>query len=192
MKTRIILAIALAATSVLAGPEHLIKQKAKDVRDQSNARQGVPPRPATTPPAPAIQRPTGVQIVSTPAQQSLARFQADLAAIKQGSSLDAPAKQKIISDLLGAAQSTRPGPGTADRFITSIHKAFAAKPLPATARAKLVMNIDAVLNPLKYPQAKMDAIFDDIRSIFQNNGADVVLAADIAATARLMAAEVRK
>jgi hypothetical protein len=36
-----------------------------------------------------------------------------------------------------------------------------------------------VLNPSKYPQAKIQAIYDDIQAIFQENGADRKQAAAI-------------
>src|SRR6266851_3531213 len=35
-----------------------------------------------------------------------------------------------------------------------------------------LVRLDAVLNPAKYPQAKMQAIFDDIQAIFQEKGLD--------------------
>ena len=35
-----------------------------------------------------------------------------------------------------------------------------------------MLEIDAVLNPSKYPKAKMQAIYDDIQAIFQVSGAD--------------------
>ena len=49
-------AATLVASGVLAGPDVIIKQRAKEVRDQNNVRQGVtapsqpaqPARPATT------------------------------------------------------------------------------------------------------------------------------------------------
>ena len=67
MKSLSILAVLLvagAASAAVTGSENIIKQRAKDLRDQNNAQQGVPPpaRPAAPAasaynPAPAAQAP---------------------------------------------------------------------------------------------------------------------------------------
>jgi hypothetical protein len=48
--------------------------------------------------------------------------------------------------------------------------ALSTKQLSSDVRSRLVTELDAVLNPSKYPSAKMAAIFDDIQAIFQENG----------------------
>jgi hypothetical protein len=185
----VILVLSLSASALLAGPEHLIKQRAKDVRDQNNTAQGVQPKPVA--PAPQPAQATAQPVLATPSQLSLNRFHADLAGIKQGALLEPAQKQKLAANLSGVAAGKKPSTNTVDRFVTSVHKAFSAKPLPTTARARLVQDIDAVLNPSKYPQAKPEAIFEDIRNIFASNGAPASQAADISATARVLAADVK-
>jgi len=49
-----------------------------------------------------------------------------------------------------------------------------------------------VLNPAKYPQAKMDGIFTDIQAIFQANGNSRKTSAMISDDVKALAAEVRK
>ena len=83
------------------------------------------------------------------------------------------------------AQGTKPSAAAAGKLAEDITEALASKQLSAGSRSRLVTELDAVLNPSKYPQAKMPAIFDDIQAIFQENGADrkkaVVIVEDVKA-----------
>jgi hypothetical protein len=173
----------------VAGPEQIIKQRAKDLRDQNNARQGVQP----TAPAPVQpQRPASpAPATPSPAQQSLMRFQASLGEIKAGAVLDEALKQKLARELSGAAQYKKPSAANLDRFVTALFNALAAKPLSATSRTRLVQDIDAVLNPAKYPQAKMPAIYDDVQSILKTAGVPVTRVAEVNAALRALGAEVQ-
>jgi len=160
------LAALLVPATVFAQADQIIKRRAKELRDQNNARQGVTP-----PAAPPAQAAPAVVVPPTAQQQALARFQSGLAAITAGSQVTVPQKQALSRDLLGAAQgSTRPLPATVDKLVAELTAAFSEKPLSATSRARFVQEVDAVLNPAKYPQAKMDAIYADIQAIFQANG----------------------
>ena len=69
----------MALNVVAAGSEAIIKQRAKDLSNQNNVRQGVAPptQPPPTAPKPATTAPSTL----TP-QQALAKLQTDLAAIK--------------------------------------------------------------------------------------------------------------
>jgi hypothetical protein len=164
MKTILVLAgtALLLAGIAYAGPEVIIRERAKELRDQNNVRQGVAPptqaaQPAAAPSAPA----------PSPA---ITRFQADLAAIKTGSPPTAEQNQKLTQDLLAAAQSAKPSPAAAKKLAEALAAAAMDKPLPATSRARLAQELDAVLNPGKYPSAKLEGIFADVQAIFQENG----------------------
>src|SRR5262245_31659356 len=91
-------------SNAFGGSEQIIKQRAKDLRDQNNARQGFPPpsaRPATpsstTPTTPSPTTPT--TITMTPQQQAMARLQASLAAIRPGVRVTSEMKQQLASDM---------------------------------------------------------------------------------------------
>lgn len=183
----------LAFSTAFAGPEMIIKQRAKDLRDQNNARQGVPPAAPAVPAQP--QRPATApaqSVQATPAQQSLMRFNAELGAIKAGAVLDEAQKQKLARELTGAAQYKKPAAAAVDRVVTALFKAAAAKPLPAMARTRIVQDLDAILNPAKYPQAKLPAIYDDLHSTLISNRVPIALAAEADAAVRALGAEVQK
>jgi hypothetical protein len=186
--TMILLAASVAICSAQSGSQSIIKQRAKDLRDQSNARQGVPP-PASSPapqPQPAVRPAT-----ATPAATSMSRFQAGLAAIKQGTPVTAEQQQKLAAELAGMAQGTKPSFVTVDNLAKELSSALAEKQLSASARARLVQDLDGLLNPAKYPQAKVPAIIEDIQSIFTANGLDRKRAGAIADLAKAISGQVQ-
>ncbi len=172
----------IAAGAFAQGSDIIIRERAKELRNQNNVRQGVPP-----PTQPA--QPTQPNAASTPAPQpqSLVQLQTDLAAIKTDSPVTAQQKQKLAGDLIAAAQGAKPSAAAVTKLAEDLSAAFATKPLSAAARARLAQELDAVLNPGKYPQANMPGIFADIQAVFQENGLErkraVAIADDVKALA---------
>jgi hypothetical protein len=178
------LLITASARNLFAGPETIIYQRAKELRDQNNVRQGVPP--PTQPGQPSA--------AATPAPQplSLTHLQTDLASFKTDSPVTADQKQKLANDIIAAAQGTKPSSDTAKKLADDMSAALALNPLPSDKRARLLTELDAVLNPAKYPQAKIDGIYADIQAIFQANGTDRKHAATIADGVKAIGAETRR
>lgn len=173
---------------VFAGPETIIKQRAKDLRDQNNAQQGVPPR------GPVPAQPSVVPAAPAPPtlSPSLTRFQTQLAALNAGSPATPEQSQKMIEDLLAAAPQAKLPRALVSKLVDDLTAAFAEKPLPASSRTRLVQELDAVLNPAKYPQAKLEAIFKDIQTLFQNNGLSLAQATGIANDVKAISKEMQK
>ena len=191
MKTTLALlgpALLLAATA-FAGPDVIIKQHAKDIRDQNNVRQGVAPPVATVQPA----RPsatTAAATAPTPVQQSLARLRADLVAIKPNGPVTPEQKQQVARDLQAAAQGTKKlSYGTAAGLANELSAALAQKSLPDSALSRLLTDLAAVLNPANIQAAQMQAICSDIRAIFETNSLAHKDAVKIADAAKAIAAE---
>jgi hypothetical protein len=176
----------LLATTAFAGPEQIIKQRAKELNEQNNVRQGV---------APPTQPAAATSSAAAPAATSpnITRLQADLAALKTSSDITAEQKQKLSRDLAAAAETAaKPSAAGTKKLADDLSAAFGEKPLPAPSRARLVQELDAVLNPSRYPQAKLEGIFGDIQAIFQENGLTRKDAVAIADDVKAIAAEVRK
>jgi hypothetical protein len=181
------LLLAGSAGAAVTGAENIIKQRAKELSDQNNVRQGVaPPTQAPAPPAAAPK--------STPAPPSaaLTQFQTSLAAIKIGDAVTDPWKQKLIQELTAVAQSVKPTQTVAAKMIEDLTAALAENPLPSASRARLVQELDAVLNTGKYPQAKLDGIFADVQAIFQENGLARPKAVAIAEDVKALSADIQK
>jgi len=162
--TPIALAVLLTG-NLFAGPDVIIRERAKELRDQNNVRQGVAPPTQAPQPATVANAPTGPTL-----SPSLVRFQAELAGIKADAPVTPDQKQKLSQDVLMAAQGNKPTPESVNKFVVDLTAAFSEKPLSATSRARFTQELDAVLNPAKYPQAKMDGIFTDMQATFQENG----------------------
>jgi hypothetical protein len=179
-------AATLLAGTVFAGNEIIVKQRAKELSNQNNVRQGVTP-PGATPPAP--QTPSA----PAPTQSAAIRaFQADLAALKADTPATAEQKQKMAQHVIAAAEGrAKPTAATASKFAGDVASAFAEKPLSAEIRARFVQDLDGVLNPAKYPQAKPDGIVSDVQAIFQANGCARKTATAIADDVRTLSNEVR-
>lgn len=160
---------ALLGGSVFADPI-IVKQRALELRNQNNVRQGVTPPSQPAQPAQPATRPA-TAAPATPVQQSIAKLRADLTAIKAGSPVTADQKQQIAKDLVAVAQgANKPTPPTAAKLADSLSAAFAEKPLADKDCTRLLSNLAAVLNPANIQSAQMQAIDADIQAIFQANG----------------------
>jgi hypothetical protein len=168
----LITAAGILAGNVFADPI-IVKQRALELRNQNNVRQGVTPSPQpgqpTQPVAPSV--PAASTAPTTLLQQSLARVKADLAAIQANSPVTSTQKQQLAKDLLASAQgASKPSPATVAALADSLAAAFVQKPLSEASRNRLVSDLAAVLNPARIQAAQMQAIYDDIQAIFQANG----------------------
>ena len=182
----------LLAVNVFAQADIIIKQRAKEIRDQNNVRQGI--SPATQPAHPSQPGTPTASTAPTPLlKQNLAKLQADLAAIQANSSVTAVQKQQLTKDLLACAQgASKPLEGTTSPLADSLAAAFAQKPLSDTDRGRLVSRLAAVLNPANIQSAQMQAIYADIQAIFQVNGMARKDAVKIVDQVKAVAAETQR
>jgi hypothetical protein len=176
MKKTVVLAASLFVSTVaFAGPDVIIKQRAKELANQNNVRQGV------APPTQAPQSSPGQSSAGPQASAGQLALQTDLAALKPTTPATAAQKQKIAADITSMAQGAKPSPTAASKLADDISSALTASPrqMSSSSRARFAQEIDAVLNPSKYPKANMTAIFGDVQAIFQENGAERRFAAAI-------------
>jgi hypothetical protein len=189
MKTVVALSgvVLLLVADGAVGQDVQIKQRAKEIRDQSNVRQGVAPVTQASPPTAA---PSGTAAPNLSA--ALVQFQTGLASVKADTQMDTAQRTQLSQELLAAAQGAKPSEGSVNKLVADLAAAFAEKPLPASSRSRLMVELDAVLNPAKYPQAKPEGIFRDIQAIFQENGLARNKAVAIAEDVKAISAEVQR
>lgn len=175
----------LSASVLMAGPEQIIKQRAKDIRDQNNARQGVPPAapaPAARP-APAIS--------AMPAQPPLNRLTTDLANIRTNSTVTPAQIQSFSRNLASAALGPRkPSSVSLNKLATDLLPALASHPLSANSRSRLLQNLIAVVNGNGVTQSQLNDVIVDIQDVLKRGGMPVDKAKTIADDARAIAREV--
>jgi hypothetical protein len=180
------LCASLMAGSAFGGSQTIIRDRAKELSNQNNVRQGVAP-PTVAPAA------NPVTTANTPPPQSpaLTRLKTDLAAITANGQVSAAQKERIAQDLISVAQGGKPTLATASRFAENVSASQSEKPLSPASLARFIQEIDAVLNPSKYPQAKPDGIFADVQAIFQENGLKRTKAVEISNDVKALAGEVK-
>lgn len=185
-------ALFVAATAgARQGSDIIIKQRAKELRDQNNVQQGVatpaPPVPTAAPAASTPARPL------TPQEQNLARLRADLMAIKP----DAPAtqlrKQQLARDFIAVSQGpAKPSQPAANKLAEDVASALSEKLLAQVTRDRLLQDLNAVLNPAKVSSGQLQDILADIQAIFQANNLERKAAVAIADDAKAIASETQK
>lgn len=186
MKLGLITALtnALLIGSVFAGPETIVRERAKELSNQNNVRQGVAPPTQAPQPAPATTPGTAAP-AAPPKSQAVTQFEADLGSIKANDPVTPVIKQKLAADILAIAEGTKPGATAAAKLAEDLATAAAAKPLDPKYRSRLGMELDAILNPAKYPKSNPSGIYSDIQATFQTNGSDrkqaVAIADDVKA-----------
>lgn len=177
------------------GSEQIIKQRAKDIRDQNNAQQGVAP-PARTPAPPRASSPPTQAAPAqtlTPQQQAMSRLQTSLAAIRPGTQVTPELKSQLTRNLIGASQATpKPSSQAATRLSEDLATALSQKLLNNPTRNRLVQNLAAILNPASMQASQIADIVTDIQAILESSGIPVGDAKKAASAAQSLAAELRK
>jgi hypothetical protein len=186
-----LIAFAILPATVFGGSEHIIKQRARELSNQNNVRQGVRPAvPAQNAPAgPVAAAPAPVL---TPQQQALSRLQASLSAIRPESPATAQKTELLARELLAVAfASPKPSAQTVNKLAAALSAALTEKLLSNPTRNRLVQDLNAVLNPAKIPQSQMQDVIADIQAVFQSSGVDRKEAAKVSAAANAVLAETR-
>jgi hypothetical protein len=185
----------LIATQVFAASEQIIKQRAKDLRDQNNAQQGATPVPRAPaqPGTPQTPAQTAPAVPLTPQQQAMARLQADLSAMRPGTQVTPEMKQQLTRDLIAISQATpKPSGQAAMRLSEDLASALSQKLLSNATRGRLAQNLNGILNPATTQPSQVADIVTDIQSIFESNGVPAADAKRAAEAAKAAAAELRK
>jgi len=171
-----------------------IKQRAKELVNQNNVRQGVPP-PAPPAPRPAAPATPGTSAAPNPTvlqAQNISKIKADLAALKPGSPVTPDQKQQFIKDLAIAARTTKPSLPTVTRFVDTLAAALGENLLGEPEQERLAQNLNSVFNSKALPASQFDAIIADVQAILQVGGLKRPAAASIAANLKAVGAEVRR
>jgi len=193
MKDRILLGLlwTLSVGVAFAGSEQIIKQRARELSNQNNVRQGV--RPATpTPTQPGTPSQAATTTVLTPQQQALVRLQTELSSFQPKAPATPEKNQQLARSLMAVAQGpSKPSFTSANALAEGLSAALSQRQLQTATRNRLLQNLNAVLNPGRFSKAQMDDVVGDIQAIFQANGLPRKDAAKISASAQTVASEAR-
>jgi hypothetical protein len=185
--TSALICATLLSVSAFADSSSIIKQRAKELSNQNNVQQGVPP-PSQPQSSPGTKQPA----VATPLQVSIAHLRADLAAIKSDPAPTAAQKQQLTQHLIDTAQATKPSQPTASKLADDLSTALAQYPMSATDRDRLLSDINAALNPAKLQPDQLANIYADAQAIFQVAGLKRTAAVKISDDIKAVAAETKR
>ena len=176
----------LAAITAQAGPETIAKQRAKEVVNQSNVRQGVG-APAAPPPQTPAAQPGHAQ----PADP-VAKLKADVAAIVEKPSVSADFKKQFTTELLADARgSKKPARATVEKFGNSLCDALVGKSIETSVQTRLVQNIHTALNSASLTPQSTTKVGDDVQAILQTAGVTRALSVSIAGELKAIATELQ-
>lgn len=200
MKSYIIVALTLglAANISQAASEQILKKKAIEIRDSNAPRQtgansgrpalGQVPAPHQT-----------VFVTNAPAgtlsadQQRLLRLHNSITAIRVGTTMDPVIKSQLEKDLVGIVKGDkRPTSRSVSKLADGIYTALMQKPLSRPTQARLVQNLNTVLNAQSSPSVKVDEAISDTQALFESSMVPKKDAERIATELRAALADVRK
>lgn len=150
-----------------------ITQRARELVNQNNVRQGVgqPSQPATPPRAAQPQKPTAPNPAQIQ-QQNVNKIKNDIAAIIADSQVAQDKVQKLAADLLSAARGTKkPSSVALGKLAASLGSNLAGKTLGSQEQSRLAQDLEAVVNSSKLSQLQVNAYVSDVQAILQVAGA---------------------
>lgn len=182
----------LSATLLHGGAENIIKQRAKDLRDQNNARQGAAPPPRAAPAATQPPPQPAPAVPLTQSQQALGRLQSDLTALRPGAQVSETQKQQLTRSLAAIAQGKKPSPQSTSQLASSLAAALGEKLLSNPTRSRLIQNLSAVMNAEKFGASQLNDTVKDIQSIFKSNGVSEAATERVAVAARAVVSDLHQ
>jgi len=157
-----------------------ITQRARDLRDQNNAQQGVPPKsqpgtgtsgsasPATQAQTPKTPTPTSPAQIQ---QQSINKIKNDIAAFLSEEKVSQDKIQKFATNLTTTARGPRkPSADTISKLATAIGTQLAGKTMGSADQLRLAENLDTVVNGAKLSKLQTEAYVSDVQKILQGAG----------------------
>lgn len=165
----------LFVASAFAGPQEIIKQKALNIRDQNNARQGVAPNQPAAPSSPAVTQPVvppGAQSISQAQQQAIDKLSADLAAIKPGAEATKDQKQSLVTDMSVLAKgSTKPSQSSLSKLADDLAAALSDKNVTIKDPSTLSKNINILVNSGNLPATQVQTFIKAAQEALKATGA---------------------
>ncbi len=184
------------AAGLLPAQDYLVRERAKGLRDQNNARQGVPnppspplpvaPGQAASAPAPP-NPPSGI---SPAAQQNISTLQLDLAAL---TAKPPQPKPPLANHLLSAVLTpTKPSRDSVIQLAIDLEPALAGRELSEPNQTRLARDLNAILNCGALPEETIQKVIADAQAVLQDGGAKHSDATSVAEDLKAIAAKVKK
>lgn len=188
-----LLAVSVVTAAAQGAAGVIVKQRAKDLVNQNNVRQGVPTPAQPTKPAPPPAPGQTAPPAATLKQQNIARLQADLAAVVGKGQVSAEWKQRFSKDLLAGSQGlSKPSGATVARAVDNLCGVLAGNTLESSEQARLAQDLNAICDCGSIGATRVEAILSDVQAILQVGGIKRSEAVSVVADLRAIASEVQR
>jgi hypothetical protein len=201
MKTILLLLWLGLMTAPLYGQAHIVKQRARELSEQNNARQGItPPPPAGSParPVPTAPPQSGPPqpMVASPEvlrQYDLNTLKGDIAGIKPGATVGIEQTEKLKRNLTTASRGvSKPSEKMLGQLSEQLGAALIQANLTAANHAQLAEDLIALLNCGGVPTAQAQANITSVQATLQRGGVERKLAVAVANDLKLIVGEIQK
>jgi len=160
----------------------IAKQRAKEVVNQNNVRQGVNApsgSPAVTPVQPQKADP-------------VAKLKAEIATITGRSSVSADQKKQLAATILACARgSKKPTSSAVEKFSSGLADAIVGKSIEPGVQSRLASDINLAVNSASLSAQRTTQISDDVQAILQTAGLTRSVAVSVTGNISSMMAELK-
>lgn len=166
MKTFAFSLLTLGITTLILygqGSEAIIKQRAKNIADQNNARGATPPAPPVNPAAAVPAPASAPNPALTATLQNIASLQSDFARLETNGA----AKSQLIVNLTAAATEKKPSPNSISKLAGDLASALTGKKLAADPQKKLAQFCHAIANGSHLSAMQEQAVFEGAQKILE-------------------------
>lgn len=185
MKTFTCLALVFLAVTrtAVAGPEQIVKERAKQVRERNNESQGVPSQPNTPPPAAPV--PAARPASSSTKPSPVAKIRADIAAWENPKAVTEDSKKQFTADVLAAVRGSKsPATATVNQLGGKLSAAVAGKSLGGTELSRLADNLNLAVNSASLSDERTEEIAAQVQADLEKSGVEPAVASDVADSLR--------
>jgi hypothetical protein len=184
----------------LSAQAHIVKQRARELSEQNNARQDITPNTPSAPARPAAPpaQPAGPPqpMVASPEvlrQYDINNLKNDVAAMEPGTEVKQEQSDRFTQHLKIAARgAVKPSDKTIAQLSRNLASAFAEARLTEANHAQIAEDLVNVLNCGGVPAADTQKRITSVQAALQRGGVERKLAVAVANDLKLAAAEIEK
>lgn len=191
----------IGATPALA-QAHIIKQRAKELNQQNNARQGITPAAPATPAKPNPAAPaTGTAATAQPVAATpelmrridASRLKTDLTSLNAGAVNAAALTEQLAKDLLNSSRGSAKATSSQTSMLARhLNETLGKTKLSSSDQTQFIEDMLTLLNCGGQPDSRVQAALSGVQFSLQKNGADKKAASSVVDDLRSISREIQK
>jgi hypothetical protein len=190
-------------TTPLLGQAHIVKQRARELNEQNNARQGISPAPPTAPQRPGAptapvppQSAVPQPVVASPEilrQHDIKTLHAMIGETLTGAAASAEQMEKLAQLLRTASRgSAKASPKLTEQLSRNLAGALGQAKLTPANQALMAEDLVTILNGSDQTPAQMQGRITSVQATLQRGGVERKAAVSVATDLKSIAGELQK